>query len=104
MNYFLLILLSGLACYRITRILTKEEGPLRIFESVRLFLGQSVENNFTRSIAILSICPYCLGVWIALPLALLINVPDVSIVISIFAISGIQALLQRIDDYLSEEE
>jgi hypothetical protein len=56
--------LAGLAVYRLSRMLTDEEGPFAVFSKVRAlfppvgWLGRGLE------------CSMCVSVWIALPVAL----------------------------------
>jgi hypothetical protein len=71
--------LSILACYRLSRLIAIDEGPALkswqqgIFQRIRIKLGAydygsngEAVTNIGRGI----ICPHCVGVWVAFPLAL----------------------------------
>ena len=103
MNMMELLLLS-LSTYRLSRIITKEDGPFSWFYRFRVFLGQqaSIQDEYTpmrETTAELFNCPYCLGVWIA-AVAYLFRKP-LKPLIYIFTIAGIQSLFQGVDDKLN---
>ena len=60
-------IVAGLAIYRISRMLTEEEGPFAVFSTLRgLFppvnwVGRGME------------CVMCVSVWVALPIALYLD-------------------------------
>lgn len=63
----LILLLASLAVYRLSRMLSDEEGPFMVFSKVRglakpdTWIGRGLE------------CIMCLSVWVALPIALYID-------------------------------
>lgn len=93
------LLLAILACYRLAMLITKDEitRPIRTYFGlhrwawVRSFLGE------------LTHCPYCVGVWIAAGLALLLWPLNWLTLLYWLAIAGGQATLQTFSD-LAEAE
>jgi len=63
----LTVLLASLAVYRLSRMLTDEEGPFMVFTALRgiaktdTWIGRGLE------------CIMCMSVWVALPIALWID-------------------------------
>lgn len=102
MNTMEVVYLS-LATFRLSKLITREDGFLNCFLRFRIYLGQqaTIQDRYTsirQTIAELFNCPYCLGVWIAGFLYLL-RKPLLPI-IKIFVISGGQSFIQTIDDKL----
>jgi Protein of unknown function (DUF1360) len=58
--------LSVLAVWRVTHLLQAEDGPFDLVFKIRKFVG----NGFFGS---LMDCFYCLSLWVALPLALIVG-------------------------------
>ena len=58
-------LVAALACWRITNMLLREDGPLGLFEKYRTFMGRYPK------LAPLAYCVYCLSVWVGLVAAAL---------------------------------
>lgn len=73
MQDWLKLVFLVLVCYRLADLLAYDEGPFSVFKRLRVWLGaydygpngeaQTILGRFVS-------CPYCLGVWIALPLAI----------------------------------
>ncbi len=89
-----------LVCYRIARLLTKEDGPFEVIKRPRSLI-MKWGNKDARSgrwygpgaqLAELFACPYCLGMWIALVMA--ITVYPEQWLLYWLAIAGGQAYLQ----------
>lgn len=101
---FLRLALAALATYRIAQLFTLDTGPFRVFLSLRLYLGKKAARMEGKepwfSLAELTHCPYCLGVWLALPLGLLAGWPSLygDIFLVWFGLAGAQAFLQSIFD------
>ena len=105
MDAFIVVLLS-LACFRISKAITREDGPMDIFSRIRFLTGTSAhESKLKKSIADLVSCPYCIGIWIAFLLwYVYILIPRVSLLLIVpFALAGIQSIIMDISDRLTGE-
>ena len=79
-----------LAAWRLTHLLTAEDGPGDVVVHLRVRLGDSMAGKAMD-------CFYCLSVWIAAPLALFVVHTDVvSWIVTWLALSGGACLLDRI--------
>lgn len=69
-----LLILAALNVYRLTLLISKEEGPGDIFGKLRTLAGVKTDqysNDYgTNWISRGMLCPYCLSVWIGLFVAL----------------------------------
>lgn len=95
------LLLNGLACYRLARLITKESGPFDVFHYLRSAVGVydfGADGRPQSSLGKLFDCPYCTGVWVALILALLPKCKMQQLFISWVAVAGIQTALQNWTD------
>lgn len=95
-----------LATFRISKILTREDGPYGWFAFMRRELGQRAtiqdKHQKTReTLAELVNCPHCIGVWVAG--FLYIFRKPLKPIIAIFMIAGLQSFIQSIDDKLNGE-
>lgn len=88
MDLWLQCVLSVLAIWRLTHLLSLEEGPWAVFLSLRRIVGQGFWGQLLN-------CFYCLSVWIAAPFALLLPASWVQRVIAWWAMSGAAILLER---------
>ena len=91
----------SLSLYRVSRLIARENGPFDVLAKFRQFLGRqaTIQDRFTpirQTIAELFNCPYCLAVWIA-PIIYLSR-DSLKEVWIVFAIAGLQTLLQSIED------
>lgn len=94
MEIFLQLLIYGLACYRITQMLVNENGPFDIFIRLRSWLVRNAHRNIIFDMfAKLFSCKYCMGIWVAF---LLVFLPG--IVVLIFAVAGVQSLVESFID------
>lgn len=84
----MIFLLACLAVYRLSRMLSDEEGPFEVFTTIRT-LGKP-ETWIGRGLA----CIICLSVWIALPFALWIDYSG-DWVLTWLALSGVTVLLRK---------
>lgn len=94
-DWFNLLLLT-LACYRLAQLVAVDEGPFGIFFGLRDRLGAydfrpdgQAKTNIGRGIS----CPYCVGIWFALPLAVAKVGLSVDAILWGLAIAGGQAFL-----------
>ena len=96
---FVLIALAG---FRISRALTREDGPGYIFSDIRVALGKKAANSESKFSAIwgylaeLAICPYCNQIYI---LIVLTGLSFISMwFVYIFALWGLATLFQILED------
>ncbi len=87
MHYYYFIL-AVLAVWRITHLLSNEDGPFDIVFRLRRALGNSF---FGRLID----CFYCLSIWVSLPFAVWLQKHIVEMFVTWLAISGAACLLQK---------
>lgn len=112
------LLLTILTCYRLARMIAKDDGPLFIFKRLRYLIKDKAwyeadKNGYTYGAEISDrwfgkwhnlnegiSCPYCLGVWLSLPLIFLFLYPSFygDIFLVLMSISGGQAFLQSLRD------
>ena len=91
MNPWMRFVLAVLATWRITHLLSSEDGPADIIVRLRARLG----DGFLGS---LMDCFYCLSLWVAAPAAFLVSRQPVLWVLSWLAISGGACLLERLGE------
>ncbi len=91
-----------LATFRIARLLPLDDGPLYIFERIRIFTGKMAvaekgELGFWHNFNDAVLCPYCQGLYFAFLCILLLIYPTIygDIFLLIFALAGAQTLLQK---------
>lgn len=111
MNGFTLAIrltLAALAAYRIAQLFVVDDGPGEVFLNLRAYFGKKAAQNEEKGLwyflAELFNCPYCLGVWIALPLGILAGYPTLAgdIFLVWFGLAGAQAFLQSAFDHRGE--
>lgn len=94
---WLWVLIAILANYRLARMLATEDGPFDAFSRFQEWAGGS-KTWVGRGLA----CPFCVGYWTALPLALIVisllpMSPDWRMVVLLWlAISGGQTIIQKV--------
>jgi hypothetical protein len=86
---FYWFMLAVLSVWRISHLLSFEDGPWKILHRLREALG----NGFWRS---LFDCFYCLSLWVALPVALFVGETTRTKLLLWPALSGGAILLERI--------
>jgi hypothetical protein len=79
---------ASLAVWRITHLLAKEDGPADVVVRVRARLGDGTVGR-------LMDCFYCLSVWVAAPMALLVCHQTLERFITWIALSGAACVLER---------
>ena len=84
-----LFILCALAVWRLTHLLSKEDGPFDLIYLLRKQLGQGFFGNLLD-------CFYCLSIWVALPAGIWLGETVAEKIISWFALSGLACLLEKI--------
>ncbi len=104
-NEYIRLVLAILATFRIARLLPLDDGPLYIFERVRLYVAGKSNNEtnikhiklgFWSSVYDGVTCPYCQGLYVAILCSVLLVFQSVygDMFLVIFALAGAQSLLQ----------
>jgi len=86
--------LAVLAAWRVTHLLAAEDGPFDLVLKLRKQLGTSAWGQ-------LMDCPYCVSLWVAAPLALLLANDAVGWVLSMLALSGAVCIVEAALDRLA---
>ncbi len=81
-------LLMGLAVWRISHLLSQEDGPFNLVIKFRSKLGQGFFGSLLD-------CFYCLSLWIALPLAIWNGGTTAVILLHWAALSGFACVLEK---------
>ena len=79
--------LTVLAAWRVTHLLAAEDGPFDLVLKLRLRLGNSGWGQ-------LMDCPYCVSLWVALPLAALLATDLFGWALSALALSGAVCIIE----------
>ncbi len=82
-------IICALAVWRITHLLSQEDGPFGIVFKFRKLFGQGFFGNLLD-------CFYCLSLWIAIPFAFFLGEDWLGGIIIWFALSGAACLLFNI--------
>lgn len=82
------VALALLATWRLTHLLSQEDGPWDLVVRLRRVLGDSVLGRMLD-------CFYCLSVWVAAPLALVVASGWSDRILSWLALSGGACLIER---------
>jgi hypothetical protein len=88
MSIVLRFVIAILATWRLTHLLSKEDGPWNIIVRIRRRLGQRFWGK-------LMDCFKCLSVWVAVPFAFFVGGSIIEIIVSWLAISGGAILLEE---------
>jgi hypothetical protein len=96
MSDWLTFVLALLATWRVTHLVSKEDGPFDVLVKIRLRAGAGVIGRMMD-------CFYCLSLWVAAPFAFLVGRGAVEIGLSWLAISGGACLLERAETRLQED-
>ena len=89
MDLWLQCLLSALAIWRITHLMSREEGPWAICARLRRVAGHGFWGQLLN-------CFYCLSMWIALPFGLTLTATWPQRVLAWWALSGAAILFERL--------
>lgn len=88
MHYSFRFVLAVLAVWRITHLLSREDGPWHLLRRIRKNLEQGILERLVS-------CFYCLSVWVSLPFALFVGGSLLEMLVGWWAISGAAVLLER---------
>lgn len=95
------LVVLALATYRLTRLIYKDD----IADPIRLRIeGEQFNSDHPKRAAVaewlhlLITCPYCVGVWAAGVLILLLAVPFVNFFVYLLAVAGAASLIQEVLD------
>ena len=80
--------LAVLATWRVTHLLAREDGPFNLLFRLRARLGEGMLGQ-------LFDCFYCLSIWVAAPMALLIFKEPPDLLLAWLALSGAACLIDR---------
>lgn len=92
------LVVGGLLTWRLASLLTSEEGPFGIFDWLRGVVSDydpdDEEMRPRSELGRLLECLWCLSLWIALPVSVLLFYPSIiKIVVMVFAISALAILV-----------
>jgi len=88
MHYGFRFILAALAVWRLTHLVSKEDGPWDLF---RRFRSAARPTVFGRLVS----CFYCVSVWASLPFAWFVGGSILEMIVGWWAISGAAVLLER---------
>jgi hypothetical protein len=94
------LVIASLACYRIAQLFVFDDGPFCVFDRIRIWVGRydyGADGKSQTGLGRLLSCPYCVGLWLAIPLAFTF-LPEtiIDFLMFWFAIAGGQAFLEGI--------
>ncbi len=93
--------LAIFATYRIALVISRDQ----ISANIRLRIGRKASGSaFWKFVADLITCPFCLGVWIAGLMVVLLIIPYGFWFVLLFGIAGVQHLIQKFSDAMLEDE
>jgi hypothetical protein len=82
-------IIATLAAWRITHLLSAEDGPADVIVRVRVRLGDGIVGRLLD-------CFYCLSLWVAAPIALIVCRSLVERLVTWVALSGAACLIERV--------
>ncbi len=85
------------ACYRLARLFVVDDGPGDVFLRLRRRVGVydlGPDDRPRTTLGRIFECPHCLGMYLALPLALWAVGLSLDVIIAWLAIAGAQSILQ----------
>lgn len=83
--------IAVLAVWRLTHLLSKEDGPFDLMYKIRKQIGQGFFANLLD-------CFYCLSIWVAIPFGIWIGHTVIEKIICCLALSGAVCLIQKCID------
>lgn len=81
------LVLATLAAWRLTHLLAAEDGPFGLVLALRQRLGNTAWGQ-------LMDCPYCVSLWVAAPLALLLASDGLGWCLTTLALSGAVCIIE----------
>lgn len=88
-------LLVSLAIWRITHLLSKEDGPFQIIYHLRKLAGAGLFGDLLD-------CFYCLSIWISLPFAIGMGTTVKEMGLFWMASSGLACLLEKLTEKFNQ--
>ena len=89
MHYSFRFLLAVLAVWRVTHLLSREDGPWNLFARLRRTLRSAMLGRVAG-------CFYCLSIWVALPFAFFLRGDAGETLVGWLALSGAAIVLERL--------
>lgn len=86
---WLRFLIGALGTWRLSHLLSHEDGPGDVIVSIRKWVGR-------RPVGRLMDCFNCMSVWVAAPIAFFVSTGALNVAMSWLALSGAACLLQRL--------
>lgn len=94
MGFWPRLALAALVAWRLTHLLAAEDGPFGLVLKLRTRLGNGAWGQ-------LMDCPYCVSLWVAAPLALLLARDLLGWALSVLALSGAVCIVEAALDTLA---
>jgi hypothetical protein len=88
MHYSFRFLLAALAVWRLTHLISKEDGPWDLMIGFRRVLANSLLGGVVS-------CFYCLSVWVAIPFVFFVPGTVIERIVVWLALSGAAVVLER---------
>jgi hypothetical protein len=89
LGFWTRFVLCAFACWRVTHLLANEDGPGNVVLRIRRSLGDSVVGHAMD-------CFYCLSLWVAGPLALILVQDLLGWLLAWLALSGVACVIERV--------
>ena len=89
-DFWIRFVIAGLATWRVTHLLSREDGPGDVIYKIRARLGAGFGGR-------LMDCFKCLSLWVAAPLAVFVGGTPAQMALAWLALSGAACLLERPD-------
>jgi hypothetical protein len=87
-SFWIRFVLAVLATWRITHLISTEDGPADVIVRLRARLGEGLAGK-------LMDCFKCLSIWVALPATFFVGGRPVDLLVTWLAISGAACLIER---------
>ena len=87
--------LSISAVWRITHLISKEDGPFNVIFKIRKQIGQAFLGHLLD-------CFYCLSIWIAIPFGIWVGNNVAEKIICCVALSGAACIIEKLTDKKNE--
>jgi type VI protein secretion system component VasK len=91
------LILAGLAAWRLTHLINKEDGPWNSIVKIRNILG----NSF---LGVLMDCFKCLSLWVAIPFSIFATGWEWETIVTWLAVSGASVIIEQIINKQNLEE
>lgn len=89
------LLLAAFAAYRCANMFALEDGPFDVFAAIRARIDPEQQTWIGRGLN----CPLCIGVWVSLVCALVIQPQSITqFFLMWFGIAGAQVFLQKVTE------